>query len=151
MTKIAIQPKDLPVLGIYTPAFRVGNGDLIVTAGVVSVDSEGRTVGVGDAAAQARQAISNLKTVLAAGGASLDDVIHLRVFSTDMRNRDAINKERKRVFKDPLPASTHVQISRLVREDWLLEIEATAFVPASRPKEASAGRNKRSAPSGRRS
>lgn len=149
MTKIAIRPKNLPVLGIYTPAFRVGNGDLIITAGVVSVDAQGRTVGVGDAAAQARQAISNLKTVLAAGGASLDDVMHLRVFSTDMRNRDAINQERRRMFKDPLPASTHVQVSRLVREDWLLEIEAMAFVPSSRPKRSSAARQKRSASSRR--
>ena len=128
MAKIAVKPDNVPVLGIYTPAFKVSNGELIITAGIVSVDAEGRTVGVGDAAVQARQAIANLKTVLEAAGASLDDVIHLRVFSTDMRNRDAINQERKRAFKDPLPASTHVQISRLVREDWLLEIEATAFV-----------------------
>lgn len=69
--------------------------------------------------------------MLEAAGASLDDVIHLRVFSTDMRNREAINHERKRAFKEPLPASTHVQISRLVREDWLLEIEATAFISSS--------------------
>lgn len=128
MPKIAVKPDNVPVLGIYTPAFKVSNGELIITAGIVSVDAEGRTVGAGDAAAQARQAIANLKTVLKAAGASLDDVIHLRVFSTDMRNRDAINQERKRAFKDPLPASTHVQISRLVREDWLLEIEAMAFV-----------------------
>jgi len=128
VAKIAVKPDNVPVLGIYTPAFKVSNGELIITAGIVSVDAEGRTVGVGDAAVQARQAIANLKTVLEAAGASLDDVIHLRVFSTDMRNRDAINQERKRAFKDPLPASTHVQISRLVREDWLLEIEATAFV-----------------------
>jgi 2-iminobutanoate/2-iminopropanoate deaminase len=131
LSRIAIRPDGIPVLGIYTPAFKVSNGELIVTAGIVGVDAEGRTVGVGDAAAQARQAIANLRAVLEAAGASLDDVIHLRVFSTDMRNRDAINQERKRAFKEPLPASTHVQISRLVREDWLLEIEATAFVPSS--------------------
>jgi 2-iminobutanoate/2-iminopropanoate deaminase len=128
MTKIAVKPDGVPVLGIYTPAFKVSNGELIITAGIVSVDTEGKTVGVDDAGAQARQAIANLKAVLAAAGASLDDVIHLRVFSTDMNNRDAINKVRLEAFRDPLPASTHVEVSRLVRNDWLLEIEATAFV-----------------------
>jgi 2-iminobutanoate/2-iminopropanoate deaminase len=128
MAKIAVKPDGVPVLGIYTPAFKVSNGELIITAGIVSVDTEGKTVGVDDAGAQARQAIANLKAVLAAAGASLDDVIHLRVFSTDMNNRDAINKVRLEAFRDPLPASTHVEVSRLVRNDWLLEIEATAFV-----------------------
>ena len=130
MAKIAIKPKGFPILGIYTPAFKISNGELIITAGLVSVDANGKTVGVGDAGAQARQAIANLTTVLAEAGASLDDVIHLRVFSTDMRNRDAINKARREAFKDPMPASTHVEIRRLVGEDWLLEMEATAFIPA---------------------
>jgi len=53
----------------------------------------------------------------------------VRVFSTDMSNRTSINAERRKVFKDPMPASTHVQVTRLVGDDWLVEIEATAFVP----------------------
>ena len=129
MPRVAIKPKGLPILGIYTPAFKVSGGELIITAGLVSIDANGKTVGVGDAGAQARQTIANLKIVLEEAGASLDDIIHLRVFSTDMRNRDAINKVRREAFKDPMPASTHVQVSRLVGEDWLLEIEATAFIP----------------------
>jgi enamine deaminase RidA (YjgF/YER057c/UK114 family) len=129
MAKTPIKPDSIKVLGVYTPAFKVSDGDLIIMSGVVGVDSDGKTVGVGDAAAQTRQALANLKTTLEAAGATLDDVIHVRVFSTDLRNRTAINAERRKVFKDPMPASTHVQVTRLVGDDWLLEIEATAFVP----------------------
>jgi 2-iminobutanoate/2-iminopropanoate deaminase len=132
MPRVAIKPKGLPILGIYTPAFKVSGGELLITAGLVGVDANGNTVGIGDAGAQARQTLANLRVVLEEAGASLDDVIHLRVFSTDMRNRTAINNARREVFKDPMPASTHVQISRLVGEDWLLEIEATAFIPDGR-------------------
>lgn len=129
MPKVAIKPKGRAVLGVFTPAFKVSGGDLIVVSGQVGVDAQGKTIGIGDAAAQTRQVLDNMKAVLAEAGASLDDVIHVRVFSTDMRNRDAINAERRKVFKDPMPASTHVQVARLVKEEWLVEIEATAFVP----------------------
>ena len=129
MPRIPVKPHDVAILGVYTPAFKVRDGQLIVTSGLVAVDDQGRSVGVGDAAAQTRQILENLRRVLAVAGGSLDDVIHLRVFSTDMRNREAINRERTKAFRDPLPASTHVQVSRLVREEWLLEIEALAFIP----------------------
>jgi 2-iminobutanoate/2-iminopropanoate deaminase len=129
MPKVAIKPDNIPVLGIYTPAFKVSDGELIVVSGTVGVDANGKTLGVGDAAAQTRQALANIRTTLEAAGASLDDVIHVRVFSTDMGNRAAINAERRKVFKEPMPASTHVQVTRLVDEDWLVEIEAMAFVP----------------------
>jgi enamine deaminase RidA (YjgF/YER057c/UK114 family) len=128
MAKIPIKPESIRVLGVYTPAFKLSDGDLIIMSGVVGVDSDGNTVGIGDAAAQTRQALANLKTTLEAAGATLDDVVHVRVFSTDLGNRTAINAERRKVFKDPMPASTHVQVTRLVGDDWLVEIEATAFV-----------------------
>ena len=132
MPKVAVKPEGVPVLGVYTPAFKLSDGELIILSGVVGVDADGKTVGVGDAAAQTRQALANIKMVLEAAGASLDDVVHVRVFSTDMRNRTAINSERRKAFKGPMPASTHVQVVRLVNEEWLLEIEATAFVPNNR-------------------
>ena len=128
MPKIEIRPDNIPVLGIYTPAFKVSDGELILMSGIVGVDHRGNTVGVGDAAVQTRQALQNMKLVLEAAGSSLKDVVHLRVFSTDMNNRAAINSERRKVFKDPMPASTHVQVSRLVNEEWLVEIEGTAFI-----------------------
>jgi enamine deaminase RidA (YjgF/YER057c/UK114 family) len=127
--KEPIVPEGVPVVGIYTPAFRV-RGDLIVCSGITSGDEEGNTIGVGDPAAQTRQILTTLKRTLEAAGASLDDVVSLRVFSTDMRNREAINAERLKFFSEPLPASTHVEVSRLAKPDRVVEIEALAVVPA---------------------
>ena len=120
---------DLKPMGIYTPAFRLSDGDLVVCSGIVPVDDDGNTVGVGDAEAQTRQVLTTMQRLLAAAGAEMSHVAHLRVFSTDMENRKAINKARLEFFSDPLPASTHVQVVRLVDLEWLIEIEATAFVP----------------------
>ncbi len=120
---------DLKIMGTYTPAFRLSDGDLVLCSGIVPVDDDGNTVGVGDAEAQTRQVLTNMERLLAAAGARLSDVAHLRVFSTDMGNRTAIAKVRLEFFGDPLPASTHVEVVRLVKPEWLIEIEATAFVP----------------------
>lgn len=128
MTKTAVFVDDLPPLGTYTPAFRLGDGELIVCSGIVPVDADGKTVGVGDPAAQTRQVLENLRKVLRAAGADMDDVVSVRIFSTDMANRAAITKVRKTFFREPFPASTHVQVVRLVEADWLLEIEAIALV-----------------------
>jgi 2-iminobutanoate/2-iminopropanoate deaminase len=120
---------DLTPMGIYTPAFRLSDGDLVLCSGIVPVDDDGNTVGVGDAEVQTRQVLTIMQRLLAAAGAEMSDVAHLRVFSTDMNNRKAINKARLEFFADPLPASTHVQVVRLVDPEWLIEMEATAFVP----------------------
>lgn len=127
----AITGDHLPVGGRYTPAYRIGNCELVILSGVVSIDADGRTVGVGDPEAQARQILSNLKDVLEASGASMSDVVHVRVYSTDMTFRDIIARERRRAFGDHIPASTHVEVSGLAREDLLIEIEAMAAVPVS--------------------
>lgn len=123
-----MHPDNVHVGGIYTPAFRVRGGDLVFCSGIVGVDEEGKTVGVGDAAAQTHQALINLQKVLEAAGGTCDDVVSLRVFSTDMNNRKAINDMRLNFFSEPLPASTHVEVSRLVKEEWLVEIEALAVM-----------------------
>ncbi len=128
MKKEPVQPPDLPVLGIYTPAWKVSGGQVILCSGLVGVDQDGELAGVDDAAAQTRQALRNLQLVLETAGATMDDVVALRVFSTDMGNRQAINSVRREFFSEPFPASTHVEISRLVGEDWLVEIEATAVI-----------------------
>jgi 2-iminobutanoate/2-iminopropanoate deaminase len=130
MAKTAIVDVGVPVMGLYTPAYRLSDGELVVCSGIVPVDENGKTVSIGDAKAQARRVFTNLRMVLEAAGAKTTDVVALRVFSVDMNNRKAINEARLEFFAEPLPASTHVQIVRLVDPDWLLEIEATAFVPS---------------------
>lgn len=123
-----IVPPDVHVAGIYTPAVRA-SGDLIFCSGIVPVDENGNTVGIGDAAAQTRQILQNLTRVLAASGVSLSDVARLNVFSTDMANRSQINTVRREFFTEPYPASTHVEVKGLVDSEWLLEIEAVACAP----------------------
>lgn len=130
MLKEPIRPEGVEYLGLYTHAFRVSGGDLIICSGMTSVDENGQTVGVGDAAAQTRQIFENIEKVLEAAGASLDDVVSIRIYSTDMANLAAINGERLKAFKDPLPASTHVGVTALAKPDRLLEIEALAVVPS---------------------
>lgn len=127
MSISVIHTPDVHVAGLYSQAFRV-HGDIIFCSGIVPVDETGATVGVGDAAAQTRQILTTLQKVLAAAGADLSSVVALKVFSTDMENRREINAVRREFFTEPYPASTHVEINRLVGEDWLLEIEAVAVI-----------------------
>jgi enamine deaminase RidA (YjgF/YER057c/UK114 family) len=128
MTIAPIVPPDMTVMGQFTPAFRLSGGDLIVCSGIVPVNDAGETVGVADAYTQTKQVLENLRKVLRHADAGLADVVSLRVFSTDMANRQRINQARAEYFTGTPPASTHIQIVRLVDPEWLVEIEATAFI-----------------------
>jgi 2-iminobutanoate/2-iminopropanoate deaminase len=113
----------------HAAAYLLGQGDLVFLSGLGPTDGKGNTVGVGDAGAQARQIISLMNTILKEAGGSLDDVVRVRVFATDMKNRPAINVERTKSFKEPRAVSTFVQVSALEDPDWLVMLEATAFIP----------------------
>jgi 2-iminobutanoate/2-iminopropanoate deaminase len=111
----------------FTHVVRVGR--LVFVSGCVASDAEGRTVGGMDAVAQARQVHENLKRCLAAAGATFADVCKVTVFVRNMADRERINTVRQEYFGRSRPASTLVEISRFVRDDLLLEIEATAVLP----------------------
>ena len=111
----------------FTHAVRAGR--LVFVSGCVATDADGRTVGGMDVVAQARQVHENLKTCLAAAGATFADVCKVTVFVRNMADRERINTVRKEYFGPHRPASTLVEISRFVRDDLLLEIEATAVLP----------------------
>jgi 2-iminobutanoate/2-iminopropanoate deaminase len=111
----------------FTHVVRAGR--LVFVSGCVASDAEGRTVGGKDAVAQARQVHENLKRCLAAAGATFADVCKVTVFVRNMADREKINSVRKEYFGASRPASTLVEISRFVRDDLLLEIEATAVLP----------------------
>jgi 2-iminobutanoate/2-iminopropanoate deaminase len=102
--------------------------DLIFVSGAVSQDAQGNTVGKGDVVLQTEQALKNMQDVLEASGASLNDVVKVTVFLRNMEHRGAVAEVRKRFFKDNLPASTLVEVSKLAYEDLLVEIEAIAAV-----------------------
>lgn len=127
-------PREVPPVGPYSQVARVEMGDvaLLFVSGQVAVDEHGEVVGAGDITAQATRVFENLKAVLASAGASLDDVLKLTTFLRDMGHRAALGEVRKRYFTGDLPASTAVEVSRLARDEWLIEVEAIAAVPVAR-------------------
>lgn len=110
----------------FTHVVRAGN--IVFVSGCVASDERGRTVGGDDATAQARKALENIKACLTAAGASFADVCKVTVFLKNMADREKVNVARKEYFGAHRPASTLVEISRFVRDDILVEIEATAVV-----------------------
>lgn len=111
----------------FTHVVRAGR--LVFVSGCVAADERGRTVGGSDVVAQARQVHENLKKCLAAAGATFADVCKVTVFLKNVADRERVNTVRKEYFGASRPASTLVEISRLVRDDLLVEIEAIAVLP----------------------
>lgn len=94
-------------------------------SGQAGIDPGGRTV-EGGFEAQARQAFANLSTVLGQAGATLADVVKVTITVTDMDSLDLIITLRGEYLAEPYPADTLLQVARLARPDWLVEIDAVA-------------------------
>ncbi len=121
-----VRPAGMPPANGYSHA--VGfSGRTLVISGQVPLDEEGRLVGPGDPKAQLRQVFRNLSTALAAAGASMAHVVKLTVFLTDMADLQAFREVRDDfVPVDRPPASSLVQVVRLVHPEFRVEIEAIA-------------------------
>lgn len=104
-------------------------GDLMFIAGQVALDGEGNVIGDGDMIAQYRQALENMKTVLASEGADFSNVVKITIFTTDIDEFRKTGELRSEYFGNNAPASTLVQIERLARPVFLVEIEAIAIKP----------------------
>jgi enamine deaminase RidA (YjgF/YER057c/UK114 family) len=125
-------PPELPRPTGYTHVVEVtGLVKTIYIAGQVAADKDGNVVGGTDMKAQAEQVFKNLQTALAAAGATFADVVKMNTYATDLTNVQAIRDVRARYFGDVAPASTLVQVVRLARPEYLLEIEVVAVVPPS--------------------
>lgn len=112
---------------IYHHYVRVDNPkSLIFLAGQLSRDSEGRLVGPGDMAEQTRQAIRNMQTVLEAAGGTLEDIVSIVVYTTDIRQFKEIVAARMEFFQRNLPTSTIVEVNHLADPGLLIELQATA-------------------------
>jgi len=111
----------------YTHVVKVG--PLVFVSGCTASDEHGRTVGGNDVVAQARQVHENLKKCLAAAGATFADICKVTVFLKNVADQEKVNTVRKEYFGPSRPASTLVEISRLVRDDLLVEIDAIAVLP----------------------
>jgi enamine deaminase RidA (YjgF/YER057c/UK114 family) len=107
----------------------MGTGRFVAVSGQLALDEDGKLVGEGDPAAQARQVFENLRRCLSAAGATFDDVVKLTFFVTDMAHMPAIRAARDtHLSPDRLPAASAVQVAALVRPEFLMEIEAYAIV-----------------------
>ena len=124
-----LNPPTLSVPTGYTHVVEVLRGRTIYIAGQVALDKSGNVVGKGDFAAQATQVFENLKAALAAAGATLDNLVKVTTFVTDMSQLAALRTIRGKYYGKNTPASTLVQIQKLAHEDLMVEIEAIAVVP----------------------
>jgi reactive intermediate/imine deaminase len=126
-----IKSDTLPPSPGYSQAAEVRAGSRIVyIAGQVALDRSGKLVGEGDFRAQATQTFENLKAALQASGANFENVVKLNSYFVDMSQLPAFREVRdKYVNTANPPASTAVQVSRLFREGFLVEVEAIAVVP----------------------
>src|SRR5947207_5959005 len=112
----------------YTHVVQVHRGRTVYIAGQVAFDKSGNVVGKGDFAAQATQVFENLKLALAAAGATFDNLVKVTTFVTDMSHLQALRTLRAKYYGENAPASTLVQVGKLVNEELMIEIEAIAVV-----------------------
>lgn len=111
----------------YTDAVRADG--LLFVSGCVPIDSEGRLVGGNDVTEQARQVFRNIGAILAEAGATFADVVKVTLFLTRIDDRGDVNIARREVFGTTLPASTLVEVSKLLVPGARIEVEAVALLP----------------------
>ncbi len=110
----------------YSPALKCG--ELLIISGQVPIDAEGKTVGAGDPEKQWRQCLENIKKLVEAAGGTMNDIVFLGYYLTDMRNYINYGEIRRQYFKPPYPTGTAIGVTGLAQEDWLIEIEAIAYL-----------------------
>ena len=115
--------------GVFSHATAIeAKGRLVFISGMVARRLDGSMAGIGDIEVQTRQVWENLKAAIEAAGGTMDDICRVDVYIRNMEHFPGIHKVRAEYFKEPLPASTMVEVTKMTSPDALIEINAIAVI-----------------------
>jgi reactive intermediate/imine deaminase len=116
-------------MGHFSQAIAIeAKGKLVFISGMTARRPDGSIAGIGDVEAQTRQVCENIKSAVEAAGGTLEDVCRVDVFVRNIEHFEKIHKVRREYFKAPAPASTMVEVTKMVSPEYLIEINAIAVV-----------------------
>ena len=114
----------------FSRAVRVDR--FVMVSGTTATDDDGQPVGIGDVAAQTEYTIQKIERALGEAGATLADVVRTRIYVINADDWEAVGRVHGKYFSEIRPANTLVEISRIVGDEYLVEIEADAILPLGR-------------------
>ncbi len=116
-------------MGHFSQAIAIeAKGRLVFISGMTARRPDGTIAGIGDVEAQTRQVCENLKSAVEAAGGTMEDICRVDVYVRNIEHFDKIHKVRREYFKAPAPASTMVEVTKMVSPEYLIEINAIAVI-----------------------
>ena len=116
-------------MGHFSQAIAIeAKGKLVFISGMTARRPDGTIAGIGDVEAQTRQVCENLKSAVEAAGGTMEDICRVDVYVRNIEHFDKIHKVRREYFKAPAPASTMVEVTKMVSPEYLIEINAIAVI-----------------------
>jgi len=114
-------------------------GNTVYVRGQTAMDLDGKIVGIGDAAAQAENAMACAKILLEEAGSKLQDVVKITIYITDRAYREPVYQEIGKWLKGVYPCSTGLIVQGLARPEWVMEIDVEAVIPEGKSGQATTG------------